>query len=308
MSELHAKARSLIQAIQFADDPTEAEFDRVSDAVNARIRLGVAAVVLTTAATSAGSSSAASTVGAAASSAASNTATLAAAASSAGIGGAWVLKALAVAVVTGAMAGTGVVLVSRRTAPSIPSASSTATRPPPAFRADPPTERSDPFARAAPEASSARPSEAKAASMVAIPLMSAAPTAAISIGATPGPVRAKAIPGTPSLVAAPAETPEEIRRNEPLDEEIAQLRAARSSLHDGRPTEALRQLDESAMRFPAGVLAEDREAERIFTLCALGRADDASVQAERFLTLHPRSSYAGSIRSSCALETDKLRK
>ena len=85
----------------------------------------------------------------------------------------------------------------------------------------------------------------------------------------------------------------------PLDREIALLRDAREALRRGQADRALEVLDESARRFPGGVLSEDRAAERVFVLCALGRMDDARVDATRFLADHPRSSYAAAVNASC---------
>jgi hypothetical protein len=85
-----------------------------------------------------------------------------------------------------------------------------------------------------------------------------------------------------------------------LDAELALVRRARAALNDGRPEEALAALDEHASRFPSGVLAEDRAAQRVLALCALGRPDAAREEGQRFFLDYPRSPHVAAIRSSCA--------
>jgi hypothetical protein len=86
---------------------------------------------------------------------------------------------------------------------------------------------------------------------------------------------------------------------ETIDEEVATLRDARSALRQGHAALAVTLLDEAARRYPDGVLAEDRAAERVFALCASGRVGEARAQAALFLASHARSPYAGAVRSSC---------
>lgn len=337
MSELNAKARLLIRSLQFADDPSEAEFDRVHDALESRIRLGVVAAAVGATAATTGSPSAATTATASASSAAAaaltkvGAAAAAATASTAGIGSAFGLKAIVVVALAGATAiGTGAAFVTRRAArpvesvPAVVRLPSESRRPP--ARQDPaiahsatfdtagvPESRTEVNALPAPLASPTppevpRPSVMPAAAPVTTATSAAAPVATVTSAAAPVALSPVAIssasvePGSPPTIAvapARADARGEPSPTESLDEEITELRAARSSLRDGHPAQALAQLDLSAARFAGGALAEDREAERIFALCALGREGEAHVQALRFLTQHPRSSYAASVRSSC---------
>jgi hypothetical protein len=58
-------------------------------------------------------------------------------------------------------------------------------------------------------------------------------------------------------------------------------------------------LDEHARLYPNGALAEDRAAERVFALCALGDVDQARAEAARFLASHSLSPYASAVQSSC---------
>jgi hypothetical protein len=80
------------------------------------------------------------------------------------------------------------------------------------------------------------------------------------------------------------------------------LRRADEALRSGQPAMALDLLDEHARTFPQGVLAEERSAERVTTLCALGRTGEARAEAERFLTTTPDSPLASQVRASCGVE------
>jgi RNA polymerase sigma-70 factor (ECF subfamily) len=86
-----------------------------------------------------------------------------------------------------------------------------------------------------------------------------------------------------------------------LDAEIALVRRAHEALIEGRAEESLAALDEHLRRFPNGVLAEDREAQRVLTLCALGRLDVAREEGQRFAIDHPQSPHMAAIRTSCVL-------
>jgi hypothetical protein len=85
-----------------------------------------------------------------------------------------------------------------------------------------------------------------------------------------------------------------------LDIETSLLAQAQAAMASGHPADALRALDEHAARFPGGVLAEEREVQRIVALCDVGRRDEARAAAQRFLQERPESIYAGKVRVSCA--------
>ena len=48
------------------------------------------------------------------------------------------------------------------------------------------------------------------------------------------------------------------------------------------------------------VLAEERAAMRVFTLCGMGKIEEAHLEAERFLARWPRSPQAPRVRAGCA--------
>jgi hypothetical protein len=84
-----------------------------------------------------------------------------------------------------------------------------------------------------------------------------------------------------------------------VDAEAALLRSADTELKAGRADHALALVDQHAAQFPNGVLTEEREAERIVVLCALGRNQEAREAATTFLTARPRSPQTARIRASC---------
>jgi hypothetical protein len=83
-------------------------------------------------------------------------------------------------------------------------------------------------------------------------------------------------PGTPARAEALAPTHPHAMSLQP---EMAALGAARYYREQGKPEQALAQLDVLAKRYPDPVLPAERAAERAATLCALGRMDEA----KRFL-------------------------
>jgi hypothetical protein len=58
-------------------------------------------------------------------------------------------------------------------------------------------------------------------------------------------------------------------------------------------------LDDHRARFPGSALSPERDAERIFALCAAGRTSAARSAAASFLASHPSGPLASRVRSSC---------
>ena len=69
------------------------------------------------------------------------------------------------------------------------------------------------------------------------------------------------------------------------------------------PARALALLDEHARKFPAGVLGEEAEAERVRALCDAGRGAEARALAAKFVAAHPRSIHVARVESACAVAT-----
>lgn len=109
---------------------------------------------------------------------------------------------------------------------------------------------------------------------------------------------------TASTPIGSGETPAAVPTRAPagpatVDAEAALLRRADTELKAGRANSALALLDEHAAHFPNGILLEERDAERVIVLCALGRTQDARDAAAAFLSTRPRSPLASRVRASC---------
>ena len=72
--------------------------------------------------------------------------------------------------------------------------------------------------------------------------------------------------------------------------EVDLLDRAQDAL-SSRPGEALALADEHAVRYPAGVLAQEREVIAIDALVRLGRPGDARARADRFFRDFPASAH-----------------
>jgi hypothetical protein len=77
------------------------------------------------------------------------------------------------------------------------------------------------------------------------------------------------------------------------------LRQADSARKAGDAPRALALIEEHGARFPDGILVQEREAERVVVLCALGRTEEARAAASAFLRVWPRSPLASRVRASC---------
>jgi hypothetical protein len=105
-------------------------------------------------------------------------------------------------------------------------------------------------------------------------------------------------PPAPPPVATAAAAPLE---RSTLTEETRLLREADRALRGGSAEAAISLLDEHASRFPDGVLAPERSAERMIALCQLGKADAST--ATRFLASRSNSPLAARIRQACNVPT-----
>jgi len=88
-------------------------------------------------------------------------------------------------------------------------------------------------------------------------------------------------------------------------EDARLLRDVRAALASGQSEHALALLDARGADESAGVLAEEREAARIVTLCKLGRQAEARTAAGRFLAAHSGSPLAERVRRACPAEPDE---
>jgi hypothetical protein len=273
---LNARARAFLRSVQHADDPTRADYERVHAGLEAKIAAGVAASAV---ALSAGKTATAGVVGSAA------PAKLAATGAVTALAG----KIGAAVVIVGVVAG-GTAAVVRH-----------------ANRVDGATRLPGPTATAAAVTRDEVRATTSATSASSLPPPGAAPAEAPRPTPKPPAVKASVaiaapvppIPGATAAVLSTADTPS------PLDGEVTLLRGARAALRGGDARRALAMLDEHESRFPGGALAEECDAERIYALCALGRAEEARALAARFVAERPASPHAAAVRASCGFAAGK---
>ncbi len=115
------------------------------------------------------------------------------------------------------------------------------------------------------------------------------PTSAVELPPSPTPKQL-------ALVSSDRPTPSARPAEDRLAQEVALLARATSSLHAGRPADALKVLDEYQRRFPKGLLSEERRAARAQALCALGRQSEAQAELAR---LAPQSLAAARAQQVC---------
>jgi hypothetical protein len=84
-----------------------------------------------------------------------------------------------------------------------------------------------------------------------------------------------------------------------LLEEAQLLGQAQRALSAGEPAHALTFIARHRARFPEGALVQEREAARVFALCATGEAAQAVAAQQAFLRTWPRSLLADRVRAAC---------
>lgn len=139
------------------------------------------------------------------------------------------------------------------------------------------------------------------AEAVSVPTVTPPASVALPVAPEPPPlVRPTAPPSivpTASLtVATVAATSAPAVRSD-LAREAEMLRAALAA----PPAQALALLDDHARQFPRGTLAEERDAQRVVTLCQLGRRSDAAASYTRFLSAFPASIHRARLDRTCAV-------
>jgi hypothetical protein len=96
---------------------------------------------------------------------------------------------------------------------------------------------------------------------------------------------------------APAATPPSQPATDGAREESRLVAGARRALRSGDSRAALDLLDRTTQKFPAGVLAQEREALAIEALVSSGRRDAARSRAAAFLQAFPSSPHAARVRA-----------
>ena len=304
MSDLGPDARSFLDSVRDADDPSAADATRVRAGI--ALRLGVAAAAGTAA--TLGAKGASAGVGASAGAGASaGVGASAGAGGGAGAGagaGAGVGSAGAASVATAATGSALAVKVFVALAVvSMVGASGVALRP------TPPTAPTRPMvAASASVTKDARDRLSGAVAPTGDGALKPSDLPAVPPTAPPAEPRSASSPSTPSTPASPAVAVRSAPRvaasaaPDTLFEEAALIRAANTALSSGDSTTALARLDDHAARFPRGALSEERSATRVHALCAAGRVTDARTAATAFVAAHPRSALAPAVRRSCTSE------
>jgi hypothetical protein len=276
-SELGPEARSLIADADGVDSPSRGDKERVRSAL--AVQIGVVAAGVAAGATAKGAVASATGAGAGAKVAGGAIAGGGAALAAKLIGGAVVVSTIAL----------GVSALTRR------DVETTRTLPPEAptsnVSAPPPASRPAPASTTGGTQGSEEETHTGGSPAVAHP----APPARGSVPTAPK--RAETEPA-----AAPAGAPAPVSSQPPapeVDGEAVLLQRAQAAIAAGDGVTALSLLDAHQQRFPNGVLAEQREAERVLALCAMGRVPAAREAAERFLAARPRSAQADRVRRAC---------
>ncbi len=293
MSGLSSKARAFVDATRLADEPSAEDFERIHAAIASRVAVGAAGAVVFLSANAAASTAA--TVPAA--NGVANAVASVAATGVAG-GGAVALGIPSTLAVTAKVATWVVAIGLAGGAVAVTSAhgvGSRSTSPPAITESAPP--KAVPSARTRVRATT--PTAREGASSVSEGLL---PSGDVRPASSAQAAHGARDPAGRAEAPLPAST--STTHDGTLDDELALMRRAHAALNDGRAADALALLDEHARRFPSGVLAEDRSAQRALALCALDRFETAEAEGQRFVSNYPRSPYVAAIRSSCAFVSD----
>ena len=128
----------------------------------------------------------------------------------------------------------------------------------------------------------------------AVPLATFAPESPSSTA--PG-MRVEDLPGVAPAVASAASSVA-VSPSERIAAERLLLDDARSAFASGDYPKALLLLRRHGERFPAGVLAEEREALTVRALAALGKNDEADARARAFVAKYPESIMRPAVESA----------
>jgi len=140
-----------------------------------------------------------------------------------------------------------------------------------------------------------QPAPVVAASAVAVKM---SPPPAMT--ARPEPIgEAPALPVMPTAAPTPAESPlkpsSEASREDRLSAESNWLTRARAELRRGNAASAQQILEQMRVKFPNGVLGQEREVLSIEVLAARGNTDAARRRARAFIAAHPKSPHSAQL-------------
>lgn len=114
----------------------------------------------------------------------------------------------------------------------------------------------------------------------------------------------------PAIEAPKAEAPTVVHRpaavepkpNDHLNDEADLLKRAQRAINSGDTSGALALLQQHATTYPSGVLGQERIGLRAITLCRAGQRDQGVAEATRFLKGNPSSPIADRVKSSCEIQ------
>ncbi|GEM_PF-3257258 len=82
-------------------------------------------------------------------------------------------------------------------------------------------------------------------------------------------------------------------------EELSLVRTAQIAINAKQYAHVLALVDELERRFPNGGLVQERSALRVLALCGGGNLRQGTVEAERFMAAHPKSTMVARVRDAC---------
>ncbi|MDC0722787.1 hypothetical protein [Nannocystis bainbridge] len=126
------------------------------------------------------------------------------------------------------------------------------------------------------------------------PIAPSTPPPALAVSPPPEPQPTRPTPRRTSA-APPEDAPDPAAERRLLE-------AAQAALQRDAPAAALTRLDEHALRFAHGQLADEREVLRVLALCADGRPDAAEATAQTLLRTSGPGLFLPRLRSSCVGE------
>lgn len=291
MSELSPDAKNLLDLARDADEMPAGDKSRHRAQLLAQIAVVGAATagasLVSKAAVAKGASAATAGVGAAAGAGASASIPAAATvtATATTVAGASLFTKIVGAVAIAGAVGGGTLGVRAITAPQDH----------PAVTAPAPAQKPRPTANTAAPTTNPAPITSPVTEPANVPLESARGEEQVAPVVAPTPAKANANANVNGLAKPSASA-----RSLTLESETALLRAAHQAMQSGDAARALALLDEHARSYPRGALVEERGAQRVFALCALGSKARARGEAAIFLAERPNSPLAPRVRAACA--------
>ncbi|HEY0713818.1 MAG TPA: hypothetical protein VGF45_14155 [Polyangia bacterium] len=131
----------------------------------------------------------------------------------------------------------------------------------------------------------------------ATPVAANPPAEVVAPVAAPAPV--VEAPAPVPVETAPATATETV--TDPLLAEVGLLHRAQQAWRGGNAKRALQLAQQHAKQYPHSALALERDALRVFTMCALGQKKQARTIAKDLMKRAPRSPLRTSVAESCGI-------